>query len=210
MVSGDRSHRGRRRRDASGNDKLGNGIRTVADRRLNGVDGSLEQARRNILARLHGGHANEVAAAGQHSFAAIGHYVFTFADQQGAFSPLDLIAAAERGEDHDVRVERMHRGVAVAAIAIERMENGIFVDALEEFIDGRETAAEEREIQGPEGDRGHRSGLGGGLRRRRGIAVAGTRLQSGRCGGRRLGSGGDSVTGPDKGVAPNVAVVDGS
>ena len=41
----------------------------------------------------------------------------------------------------------MHRSIAIAAIAVKGMEDGIFVDTLEELIDRSEPTAQEREIQ---------------------------------------------------------------
>jgi hypothetical protein len=72
-------------------------------------------------------------------------------DEQRLAGPQDLVAFAESAEGGDVFRERVHGGVAIGAISVEGEENRVVVDAIEEFVDRAEAAAEQGEIEWAEG-----------------------------------------------------------
>ena len=116
-------------------------------RRLDRLRGSLEHGGWNIFAGLHRREADEVAAAGKNRLPTESQHVLAFFDEQRLLRPLDLVAFAERAEGGDVFRQGVHGGAAVGALAVKGVENGIVVDALEEFVDRGKAAAQEGEVE---------------------------------------------------------------
>ena len=156
---------------ADGIRRSGSSVRYESERRIGDFRRSFEKRGRNVFAGLHGRDAYEIAAASENGLAAESYDVLALFDEEGFLGPLDLVAFAEGAEGGDVFGKRKHGGVAVGAIAVKVVENRIVVDALEEFVDGAEAAAEKGEVEGTERCVDERSGRGGRSGRRQGVGV---------------------------------------
>src|ERR1700759_1197811 len=147
MVSG--SDDGRSDRSTSGNGRQRSQYRgrfparSQGQRRSGRFLGIFQERGRNVFARLHRRNTDEITAASKNGLAAEGHDILAFFHEDRARGPLDFVALAKSGERDDVFRQRVHRGVAVGAIAIEVMEGGIFADTLEELINGVKAAPEQ-------------------------------------------------------------------